>query len=44
MIEEIKNRLTICGLGITEFHPGNERGIAKARLLIEKTLDNFLTA
>lgn len=44
IIEEIKSRLDICGLGITEFHPGNERGIAKARQLIESTLNNFLMA
>ncbi|WP_027723142.1 arginase family protein [Maridesulfovibrio zosterae] len=43
IIAEIQNKLEICGLGITEFHPGNERGVHKARILIEKTLHNFLT-
>ncbi|ACS78699.1 arginase family protein [Maridesulfovibrio salexigens] len=43
IIEEVNSRLDICGLGITEFHPGNESGIEKAALLIEKTLPGFTT-
>ncbi|CCO22562.1 arginase family protein [Maridesulfovibrio hydrothermalis] len=42
MIEEIKNRLDICGLGLTEFHPGNERGVEKVQELIITALDGFL--
>ena len=42
IIEEVGKRLDICGLGITEFHPGSERGVEKAALLIEKTLPDFL--
>ncbi|WP_432738016.1 arginase family protein [Maridesulfovibrio sp. FT414] len=41
-IEEIDREVEICGLGITEFHPGNARGIEKAAELINKTLRNFL--
>ena len=43
IIEEVNSRLDICGLGITEFHPGNERGIEKASLLIKKTLPGFIS-
>ncbi|MFW5501019.1 MULTISPECIES: arginase family protein [unclassified Maridesulfovibrio] len=43
IIEEVNSRLDICGIGITEFHPGNERGIEKAALLIEKTLHGFIS-
>ncbi|TIH17343.1 arginase family protein [Marinifilum sp. JC120] len=43
MIEEVGKRMDICGLGITEFHPGSERGIEKAAMLIEKALPGFLT-
>ena len=42
IIEEVGKKTDICGLGITEFHPGNERGIEKASQLIEKTLPGFL--
>ncbi|NDV23156.1 arginase family protein [Desulfovibrio sp. JC022] len=42
IITEVGNRMDICGLGITEFHPGSERGIEKAAMLIEKTLPGFL--
>ncbi|WP_320173146.1 arginase family protein [Maridesulfovibrio sp.] len=43
IIDEVGSRLDICGLGITEFHPGNARGIKKAALLIETTLPGFIT-
>lgn len=43
IIEEVNKRLDICGLGITEFHPGSERGIEKAAMLIEKALPGFIT-
>ncbi|WP_320170972.1 arginase family protein [Maridesulfovibrio sp.] len=42
MIEYMDDNLEICGLGITEFHPGSERGIKKAEQLIRKTLNNFI--
>ncbi|WP_320007416.1 arginase family protein [Maridesulfovibrio sp.] len=43
IIEEVGRRTEICGLGITEFHPGSERGIEKAATLIEKTLPGFIS-
>lgn len=42
IIEEVSKNLDICGMGITELHPGSERGIEKAAQLIEKTLHDFL--
>lgn len=42
IIKELQNSMKICGLGITEFHPGNEHGIEKIRMLIERTLSEFL--
>lgn len=42
IIEAVSKNLSICGMGITEFHPGSERGIEKAAQLIEKTLPDFL--
>ncbi|NDV26620.1 arginase family protein [Desulfovibrio sp. JC010] len=43
VIDEVGEKADICGLGITEFHPGNERGAQKAALLIDKALPGFLT-
>jgi len=42
IIEGISKNLDICGMGITEFHPGSERGVDKTAQLIEKTLPDFL--
>ena len=42
IIEELAQKAEICGLGITEFHPGSERGIEKAATLIEKALPDFI--
>ncbi|WP_419784145.1 arginase family protein [Maridesulfovibrio sp.] len=42
IIEEVGNKAQICGLGITEFHPGSERGTEKAATLIEKSLPGFI--
>ena len=42
IIEELHIKLKISGLGITEFHPGNARGIEKVKQLIEKALPDFI--
>ncbi|WP_321405071.1 arginase family protein [Maridesulfovibrio sp.] len=43
IIAEINSSADICGLGITEFHPGSEKGIEKAATLINTALPDFLT-
>lgn len=42
IVEELNIMFKVVGLGITEFHPGNEKGIATASRLIDKALPNFL--
>lgn len=42
IIKELHSRLEISGLGITEFHPGNERGINKARQIIKTALPDLI--